>query len=346
MVKAQILSGGRGKAGGIEIVKTPRRAVEAAGRMLGKSLVTAQTGPAGLFVHRVLVCKAVDIEREIYAAVVMDRRAGRPALVVSAGGGVDVETLAAASPEKVLKIAFDPFRGLDRFQARRAALFAGLTGELCVPAVEAFLGLSQTFLSSDALLVEVNPLSVVKGNRLMAVDAKMVVDDNAAFRQKDLFAEGDESCLAPSERRAHKKGLSYIPLDGSIGCLVNGAGLAMATMDLLLLHGGRPSDFLDVGGGAHVDQVTEAFRILLTDKKVKAILVNIFGGIMKGDVIAQGLLDAVKKSGLDRPLVVRLEGNRAEEGRRLLNEAGLRIVAAADLADAAEKVVAASKGNP
>jgi succinyl-CoA synthetase beta subunit len=347
VIKAQAHTGGRGKGGGIKLVKTPKEAVEAAKKIIGMTLVTHQTGPAGLPVRKVLVCKAVDLEREIYAAVVMNRKAGKPTLMVSAEGGMDIESLAVTAPEKILRIDIDPNRGLEGFQARRAALFAGLTGDLFGPAVKLFQGLARTFLSLDANLVEINPLAVVKAKggkkELLAVDAKITTDDNAEFRHGDLYQENDASDLSAAEKRAHKVGIAYIQLDGTIGCLVNGAGLAMGTMDIIKLHGGEPANFLDVGGGANVEQVTEAFKIILSDKKVKAVLVNIFGGIMKCDVIAQGVIEAVKKVGLNRPLVVRLEGNRVEEGRKLLASSGLKLVAATDLTDAAKKAVAAAQ---
>ncbi len=347
VVKAQAHTGGRGKAGGIKLVKTPKEAAEAAKKIIGMNLVTHQTGPAGLKVRKVLVCRAADVQREVYAAVAMNRKSARPTLMVSAEGGMDIETLAATAPEKILRIDLDPARGLEPFQARRAAFFAGLTGELFGPAVKMFLGMSKTFFALDANLVEINPLAVVKGKggkpELLAVDAKIATDDNAEFRHAEMCEQNDDADSSPAERRAHKVGIAYIQLDGTIGCLVNGAGLAMGTMDIIKLHGGEPANFLDVGGGANEQQVTEAFKIILSDKKVKAVLVNIFGGIMKCDVIAAGILAAVKKVGLERPLVVRLEGNRVEEGRKLLADSGLKITPATDLTDAAKKAVAAAQ---
>jgi succinyl-CoA synthetase beta subunit len=338
VLKAQVHTGGRGKGGGIKIAKTPQEAAGFAKGMIGMTLVTHQTGPQGLKVRKALICPAVNVVREIYAAVVMNRKAARPTLMVSAQGGMDIETLAAAAPEKILRIDLDPLRGLEAFQAREAAFFAGLTGELFGPAVKLLL---------DANLVEINPLAVVKGKggkeSLVAVDAKVTTDDNGEFRHGELYAQNDEADLSAAERRAHKVGISYIKLDGAIGCMVNGAGLAMATMDLIKLHGGEPANFLDVGGGANVDQVTEAFKIILSDKNVKCVFVNIFGGIMRCDVIAQGIIEAVKKVGLGRPLVVRLEGNRVEEGRVLLAKSGLKIESASDLTDGAKKAVELSK---
>jgi succinyl-CoA synthetase beta subunit len=299
-------------------------------------------------VRKLLLEPAVKVERELYAAVTLNRRSATPVLMVSAEGGMDIETLAATAPEKIFRADVDPLRGLEGWQAREAAFAAGLGGELLGQAVKVFQGLARFFLSNDAGLVEVNPLGVVRSkggeSRLLIMDAKVTVDDNASFRHAELFAEEDKSDLSAGEKRAGKVGISYIRLDGSIGCMVNGAGLAMATMDIIKLHGGEPANFLDVGGGANVDQVTEAFKILLTDKNVKVVLVNIFGGIMKCDVIAEGILQAVKKLGLDRPLVVRLEGNRVEEGRRILAESKLNIVAASDLTDGAKKAVALAQG--
>jgi succinyl-CoA synthetase beta subunit len=346
VLKAQVHTGGRGKAGGVKVVTTPAEATAFVKSLLGTKLVTHQTGPEGLVVRTILAEPAVEVEREIYAAVVMNRRAARPTLMVSAEGGVDIETLAAESPEKILRIDVDPLRGLEAFQAREAAFFAGLTGELLAPAVKFFQGMVRAFLGLDANVVEVNPLGVLpgkKGRSLLAMDAKVTTDDNAAFRHVDLYKEEDQTDLSAAERRASKVGISYIRLDGDIGCMVNGAGLAMATMDLIKHHGGAPANFLDVGGGATAEQVTEAFRIILSDKSVKVIFVNIFGGIMRCDVIAQGVVEAVKKAGLTRPLVVRLAGNRMEEGRKILAESGLTIHPAEDLTEGAQKAVALAK---
>jgi succinyl-CoA synthetase beta subunit len=348
VLKAQVHTGGRGKAGGVRVARSPKEVAQHAREMLGMLLVTHQTGPQGLKVRRLLIEPAVKVERELYAAVAMNRRAARPTLMASAEGGMDIETLAATAPEKIVRVDIDPLRGLQGYQAREVAFALGLTGDLLPAAVGIFQSLSRAFLSLDANLVEINPLAVLKGKKgeaaLLAMDAKVTVDDNAFFRQKPLFAEEDASDLSSAERRAGKAGISYVRLDGNIGCLVNGAGLAMATMDIIKLHGGEPANFLDVGGGANVEQVTEAFTILLSDKKVRAVFVNIFGGIMKCDVIAQGILGAVKAVGLSRPLVVRLEGNRVEEGRKLLAESGLNIVSAPDLTEGAKKAVELAKG--
>jgi succinyl-CoA synthetase beta subunit len=349
VIKAQVHTGGRGKAGGVRVVKTAKEAAAFAEGLLGHALVTHQTGPQGLIVRTLLAEPAVTAERELYAAALINRRTARPTLVVSGEGGMDIETLAATAPEKIIRVEFDPARGLEGYQAREVAFATGLTGDLLSPAVKFFQGLATMFLALDASLVEVNPLGVVAGDkgerRLLAMDAKVTIDDNAAFRHADLFAEADLADLIPAERRAGKVGLSYIHLDGNIGCLVNGAGLAMATMDIIKLHGGEPANFLDVGGGANVEQVTEAFQIILSDKNVKAVFVNIFGGIMKCDVIAQGIVEAVKITHLDRPLVVRLEGNRVEEARKILAGSGLEIAGASDLTDGAKKVVALAAGR-
>jgi succinyl-CoA synthetase beta subunit len=347
VVKAQVQAGGRGGAGGIRLVESPADALKAAEDILGKPLVTPQTGPAGLPVRSVLVCKAADIRREAYAAVLMDRRAGGPVLVVSPDGGGDVEARSSSSPGRFLRLPIDPFRGLTAAEARRAALFAGFRGSLAAPAARALSGISRTFFSLDALLVEVNPLAEVKGpggrRAVMAIDAKIVVDDNGAFRHDDLAAQEDVDDLSPAERLARRAGVSYVRLGGDIGCLVNGAGLAMATADLLCMHGGAPANFLDVGGGARGPQVAEAFRILLDDERIRSVLVNIFGGIMKCDVIARGLLEAIQTTGLRHPLVVRLEGNRAAEGRRVIAVSGLNVVSSDNLADAARQAVEAAK---
>ncbi len=353
VMKAQIHAGGRGKAGGIEIVKTAKEAEAFVKRILGKNLVTPQTGPHGLVVRKILIQPAADIDRELYAAVVMDRHSAKPVLMVSAEGGMDIESLAGASSQKIRRVEIDVVRGLEDFQAREAASAVGLKGDLFLQAVQFFKTLVKIFLSLDANLVEVNPLAVVRNpltkraqgrsKQLLAVDVKMSLDDNARFRHPDLFAEEDTTDLSVAERKANQAGVSYVGLNGNIGCLVNGAGLAMATMDIIKLYGGEPANFLDVGGGANESQVAKAFQIILSDKKVKAIFVNIFGGIMRCDVIAKGLLKTVKTTKLGRPLVVRLAGNQAESGRRLLSESGLKIVTAKDFADGAKKAVSLAK---
>ncbi|MBK6880828.1 MAG: ADP-forming succinate--CoA ligase subunit beta [Elusimicrobia bacterium] len=347
VLKAQVHTGGRGKAGGVKVVADSKEAGAFVKGLLGKPLVTHQTGPQGLVVRKILAEPAVRAVRELYVAVLVNRRTGRPVLIASGEGGMDIEELAVTAPDKIVRVDIDPLRGLEAFQARDVAFAVGLTGDLLAPAVAFLQNLVKMFLATDASLVEVNPLGVIgegAERRLLAMDAKVTLDDNAAFRHKDLFQEADWTDLSDAEKRAGEVGISYIRLDGNIGCLVNGAGLAMATMDIIKLHGGEPANFLDVGGGATVEQVTEAFQIILSDPKVKAILVNIFGGIMKCDVIAQGVVQAVKNTGLDRPLVVRLEGNRVEEGRQILSASGLAITPAVDLADGAKKAVAAAAG--
>ncbi|MBP9698442.1 MAG: ADP-forming succinate--CoA ligase subunit beta [Elusimicrobia bacterium] len=355
VLKAQIHAGGRGKAGGVRVVRTVDEAKSFVSGLLDRPLVTHQTGPEGLMVRSLIAEPAVTVKRELYAAVAINRKTGRPTLIVSGEGGVDIETLAATSPEKIIRVEVDPWRGLDAFQARDVAFAVGLGGDLLRDSVRFFQNLVKLFLESDAGLVEVNPLGILseKGGEclpggeclLLAMDAKMTIDDNAAFRQGDLLKGADTADLSEAERRAAAVGISYIRLDGSIGCLVNGAGLAMATMDIIKLHGGDPANFLDVGGGASVTQVTEAFEIILSDPRVRVVLVNIFGGIMKCDVIAEGIVQAVKTTGLDRPLVVRLEGNRVQEGRAVLADSGLQMTSATDLADAAQKAVALAGGR-
>ena len=348
VLKAQIHAGGRGKAGGVRVVRTVAEGESFVAGLLGRPLVTHQTGPEGLMVRSLIAEPAVTVKRELYAAVAMNRKTGRPTLIVSGDGGVDIETLAATSPEKIIRVDVDPWRGLEAFQARDVAFAVGLGGDLLRDSVRFFQNLVKLFLESDAGLVEVNPLGILSGKGgecLLAMDAKMTIDDNAAFRQGDLLKGADTADLSEAERRAAAVGISYIRLDGSIGCLVNGAGLAMATMDIIKLHGGDPANFLDVGGGASVTQVTEAFKIILSDPRVRVVLVNIFGGIMKCDVIAEGIVQAVKTTGLDRPLVVRLEGNRVQEGRAVLAASGLKMTGATDLADAAQKAVALAGGR-
>jgi succinyl-CoA synthetase beta subunit len=348
VLKAQIHAGGRGKAGGVRVVRTVAEGESFVAGLLGRPLVTHQTGPEGLMVRSLIAEPAVTVKRELYAAVAMNRKTGRPTLIVSGEGGVDIETLAATSPEKIIHVDVDPWRGLDAFQARDVAFAVGLGGDLLRDSVRFFQNLVKLFLESDAGLLEVNPLGILSGKEgecLLAMDAKMTIDDNAAFRQGDLLKGADTADLSEAERRAAAVGISYIRLDGSIGCLVNGAGLAMATMDIIKLHGGDPANFLDVGGGASVTQVTEAFKIILSDPRVRVVLVNIFGGIMKCDVIAEGIVQAVKTTGLDRPLVVRLEGNRVQEGRAVLAASGLKMTSATDLADAAQKAVALAGGR-
>ena len=341
VVKAQVHAGGRGKAGGVKLVRSAAEAREVAETLLGKPLVTHQTGPEGVVVKKLLVEEGLDLDKEFYAAVVLDRRLETPVLMASAEGGVEIETVAAERPEAILKEPVDGWRGLDAFRARRMAYALGFPKELVGQAAKTLMGLARIWLQSDASLVEVNPLVTTKDGRVICLDGKMSVDDNALFRQKALAAERDVAEEEPTEVEARAAGLSYIKLDGNIGCLVNGAGLAMATMDIVKLHGGEPANFLDVGGGATAEQVTTAFKIILADPAVKGIMVNIFGGIMRCDVIAEGVVAATKAVGLDRPLVVRLEGTNVEAGRKILAESGLDIAAASDMGDAAKRIVEA-----
>jgi succinyl-CoA synthetase beta subunit len=343
VVKAQIHAGGRGKAGGVKLVKSPEEAAQVARNLLGKVLVTHQTGPHGKLVQKVYVAIAPDIKRELYVSVLIDRAVGRPSFLASTEGGVDIEAVAARTPEKIIREPIDPAVGMQPYQARKLAYALGLGGELLQPSVSLLLGLYRTFVDTDASLIEINPLIVTGDKRVLALDAKMSVDDNALFRHKDIQAMRDLNEEDPREVEASKFGLNYIGLDGNIACMVNGAGLAMATMDIIKFYGGSPANFLDVGGGASTEQVTEAFKILCADKNVRGILVNIFGGIMKCDVIANGILTAVKQVDVRVPLVVRLEGTNVELGKKILKESGLAVIAADSMADAAQKIVQAAK---
>jgi succinyl-CoA synthetase beta subunit len=352
VVKAQIHAGGRGKGsfkngfkGGVHVRKTPDEVRDLAAKMLGQILVTHQTGPAGRLVNKVLVAESADIAREIYFAVLLDRATAAPLIVASTEGGVEIEAVAAKSPEKIIREPIDPLAGLQPYQARKLASQLGFESSQLKNASKLFDGLYRTFIAYDCSIVEVNPLVVTNKGEVLALDAKFNFDDNALYRHPEIAAMRDIAEEDPREVEASKHGLNYIGLDGNIACLVNGAGLAMATMDIIKFYGGEPANFLDVGGGATEEQVTEAFKILIADKKVKAILVNIFGGIMKCDVIAQGIIDAAKSVKLSVPLVVRLEGTNVERGKQMLKESGLALIAADDLADAAQKVVAAAKGK-
>ena len=342
VVKAQIHAGGRGKAGGVKLVHTADEAADVAKAILGKPLVTKQTGPEGTVVRKLLVEEGLPLLREFYAAVTLDRQKEVPVLMASAEGGVEIEEVAERNPDAILKEEIDPVRGLADFRARRMAFGLGLARDMVRPFSAVLQRLARVFLDSDASLVEVNPLVTTKDDRVICLDGKVSIDDSALFRQKALAALRDEGEEDPTEVRARKAGLSYVNLDGNIGCLVNGAGLAMATMDIIKLHGGEPANFLDVGGSASADQVTTAFEIILEDPAVKAILVNIFGGIMRCDVVAEGVVQATKTLGLEVPLVVRLHGTNMEQGRKILDGSGLRITSASDMADAAEKVVEAA----
>jgi succinyl-CoA synthetase beta subunit len=350
IVKAQIHAGGRGKGtftngfkGGVHLSKSPSHAREIASRMLGQTLVTHQTGAAGRVVNKVLVAESAEIAREIYFAVLLDRATAAPLIVASTEGGVEIETVAAKSPEKIIREPINPLAGLQSFQTRKLARQLGFESSQLKSASKLFEGLYRTFIAYDCSMVEVNPLVVTTKGEVLALDAKFNFDDNALYRHPEIAAMRDIAEEDPREVEASRHGLNYIGLDGNIACLVNGAGLAMATMDIIKFYGGEPANFLDVGGGATEEQVTEAFKILISDKKVKAILVNIFGGIMKCDVIAQGIINAAKTVKLSVPLVVRLEGTNVEKGKQLLKESRLTLIAADDLADAAEKVVKAAK---
>jgi len=338
-VKAQIHAGGRGKAGGVKLVHSPEEAGAAAAGMLGKRLVTHQTGPQGRDVKRVYVEAASDIARELYLALSIDRTSGRVTLIAAAEGGVEIEELAARAPDKIMRLAVDPATGIEPFHGRRLAFELGLG----TPQVKAMVGLVgglyRAFSELDASLIELNPLVITGSGDLVALDAKMGFDDNAMFRHPEIEALRDEGEEDPLEREGQKNSLSYVKLDGNIGCMVNGAGLAMATMDIIKLYGGSPANFLDVGGGATRERVTAAFKLILSDPNVEAILVNIFGGIARCDVIADGVVAAAREVNLHVPLVVRLEGTNVELGRKILSQSGLPIIAAEDFADAAQKVV-------
>jgi succinyl-CoA synthetase beta subunit len=350
VVKAQVHAGGRGKGtfkngfkGGVHVVKSPQEVREVAEKMLGQTLVTHQTGPAGRVVRRVLVTESVEIAREIYFAVIRDRPSAAPLIVASTEGGVEIETVAAKTPEKIIRELVDPLAGLQPFQTRKLAEQLCFEHSQTKAASKLFDGLYCTFIGCDCAMVEINPLVVTKSGDVLALDAKLDFDDNALYRHPEIAAMRDTAEEDPRDVEASKHGLNYIGLDGNIACLVNGAGLAMATMDIIKFYGGSPANFLDVGGGADEEQVTEAFKILIADKNVKAILVNIFGGIMKVDVIAQGIINAAKTVKLSVPLVVRLEGTNVEKGKQLLKQSGVELIAADDLADAAQKVVKAAK---
>ncbi len=352
VVKAQIHAGGRGKGsfkngfkGGVHVRKTPDEVRDVAAKMLSQILVTHQTGPTGRLVNKVLVAESADIAREIYFAVLLDRATAAPLIVASTEGGVEIETVAAKSPEKIIREPIDPLAGLQPYQARKLASQLGFESSQLKNASKLFEGLYRTFIAYDCSMVEVNPLVVTNKGEVLALDAKFNFDDNALYRHPEIAAMRDVAEEDPREVEASKHGLNYIGLDGDIACLVNGAGLAMATMDIIKFYGGEPANFLDVGGGATEEQVTEAFKILIADKHVKAILVNIFGGIMKVDIIAQGIINAAKSTRLSVPLIVRLEGTNVEKGKQLLKESGVALIAADDLADAAQKAVAAAKGK-
>jgi succinyl-CoA synthetase beta subunit len=342
-VKAQIHAGGRGKAGGVRLARSEEEVAAAAKALIGHTLVTHQTGPEGRTVKRVYVEAGCDIARELYLAISIDRGSGRISLIGAAEGGMEIEELAARAPEKIMRLAIDPAAGLSAFQGRELAFAFGLKGPQVGAMVGLVAALYRAFTELDAALIEINPLVVTGAGDLLALDAKIGFDDNALFRHPDIEALRDEDEEDPIELEAGKHQLNYVKLDGNIGCMVNGAGLAMATMDIIKLYGGSPANFLDVGGGATKERVTVAFKLILSDPNVEAILVNIFGGIMRCDVIAEGVVSAAREVNLHVPLVVRLEGTNVELGRRILSQSGLPLIAAENFEDAARKVVATVK---
>jgi succinyl-CoA synthetase beta subunit len=340
VVKAQIHAGGRGKGGGVKLAKTPQEAEEIASKMIGMTLITHQTGPEGRKVRCVLVEEGLPIKKEFYLGIVIDRGTQRPVIMASPAGGMDIEKVAAETPDLIFKEFIDPSIGLQPFALRKLAFRLGLTGELLAPTTKILAALYKAFESVDASLVEINPFLLTETGKLYALDAKLNFDDNALYRHKDIVALRDFYEEDTLEIEASRYSINYIRLDGNIGCMVNGAGLAMATMDIIKLAGGNPANFLDVGGGATVDQVRNAFKILLGDHNVKAVLINIFGGIMRCDVVASGVVEAAKSIGVNIPVVVRLEGTNVEQGQEILRNSGLKFTVAGGMKDAAEKVVA------
>ena len=341
VVKAQVHAGGRGKAGGVKVVKTATEAHDVATELLGKTLVTYQNAPDGQPVNQVLIEETLPIARELYLSMLVDRTLERVVVVASVAGGMDIEEIAHSSPEKILQEVCDPLNGLVDFQARNLAFKLGLNGDQIGAFSKLLKGLYRLFKENDLALLEINPLVVTADGKLFALDCKMSVDDNALYRQKTLAEQRDWSQEDSKEATAHHAGLNYIALNGNIGCMVNGAGLAMATMDMIKLHGGAPANFLDVGGGATAETVAKAFKIILADSNVKAILVNIFGGIMRCDIIAEGIITAVKEVGMQIPVIVRLEGTNVDLGKKMLRESGLNIISAEGLTDAAQQAVKA-----
>src|SRR4051794_2800095 len=343
VVKAQIHAGGRGKGGGVKVAKDHAEAFEIARKIMGMTLITHQTGPEGKVVQRLLVEETLPIERELYLGIVIDRAEARPVFMASAAGGVGIEQGAAENPAAILKEYIDPGMGLEAFQARKLAFALGIKGPQVNQAVQFMTGLYKAFAETDSSLMEINPFITTSDGRLFALDAKMNFDANSMFRHADIRELRDVSEEDPLEVEASKYNLNYIKLDGTVGCMVNGAGLAMATMDIVKYAGGSPANFLDVGGGANAEQVTHAFEILLSDKNVKAVLINIFGGILRVDTLAKGVVEAAQKTHIQLPIVLRLEGTNVEAGREILNQSGLNFIVAETMKDAAEKVVAAAK---
>jgi succinyl-CoA synthetase beta subunit len=344
VIKAQIHAGGRGKGGGVKLANNLDDVKQIASDIIGMNLVTHQTGPEGKLVSKVLVEEASDIEKEFYLGMVIDRATEQIVLMASPEGGMEIEEVARTSPEKIMKEYVDPAVGLMPFQCRKIAYFLGLDGKAVNKAVKFILGLYEVFTDKDCSLAEINPLILTKDGDVFALDAKMNFDDNALYRHPDIEKLHDPEEEDPTELEAKEWGISYVKLDGNIGCLVNGAGLAMSTMDIIKFHGGEPANFLDVGGGASTEQVTQAFKMILSDPNVKAIFVNIFGGIMKCDTIAEGIIAAAKEVGIEVPLIVRLEGTNVELGRKLLSQSGLNIITGADMREAAAKAVEAVNG--
>jgi succinyl-CoA synthetase beta subunit len=341
VVKVQIHAGGRGKAGGVKLLSAASDVRDFAAKLLGKPLVTHQTGPEGRVVRRMYIEEASDIARELYLGMLVDRKAGTVSVIASTEGGMEIEEVAAKTPEKILTEQISPLLGVSGFQARKIAFALGLKDKQVGQFVTLLTALYRAFVETDASLIEINPLVVTKDNRVICLDAKMSFDDNALFRHPDIRELRDANEEDPAETEAAKFDLSYVHLDGNIGCMVNGAGLAMATMDIVKIYGAEPANFLDVGGGASTEKVAAAFRILLADKRVKGVLINIFGGIMRCDVLAQGVVEAAKQVKLNVPLVVRMEGTNVVEGKKILAESGIKVIAASDMADAAKRIVAA-----
>jgi succinyl-CoA synthetase beta subunit len=342
VIKAQIHAGGRGKGGGVKFSPTKEKALENIKNILGMQLITHQTGPEGQHVKKVMVAEAIDIEKEYYVAMTLDRSAGKNVVMVSTEGGMDIEEVAAKTPEKIIKVWVEPAFGLRPFQARELALALGFTGDLFKQAVAFFINLYKCYIETDASIAEINPLVITKQGNLLALDGKFNFDSNALYRHKDIVEMRDVHEEDPTEVEASKYNLNYIKLDGNVGCMVNGAGLAMSTMDIIKLKGGEPANFLDVGGGANVETVKNGFKIILSDKNVKAVLINIFGGIVRCDRVANGIIQAVSELDLNVPVVVRLEGTNATLAKELLTNSGVSIIAADSISDAAEKVVSAA----